>query len=437
MINKKIVTIPLLLLLVSAVVFSMNAQSALADTPPVNMTPLSITHTPSNISGGTVTLNWSGTASTAIILDLSNKTYTIHFTLPEELRYLMNDQAAFKSHIAASYQYPYISILGLITGYGTETVDSGDIQLNPSTGDISFPVSYGFLGLLDLLGTINVSHTLTLNLGQMGVDKLPPNLDKKLTFTSSVLGSSSSAVLPTWYRTLGIHLKDSSEDENGLITIPVGNGGQPFAPLSEVKVTDEETGETIPDATVTVTEDQLDSGDNLWLAGDYRLTYHAVDSYGISADRTIMVRTVPGGLSFAGVPGDIVFAGSVISSAVQSVSRVSPSDFAIEIQDLRGQPGEKWSLFVSGSPLTNREGRTLQPGTLSVYGDPDDSSQITAHLTDGESRKVAGGTTEPSDHGEKTITWVKNSGPLLQVSPGDAYAGTYDCQLTWTLSDAP
>ncbi|WKB35141.1 hypothetical protein QS257_15835 [Terrilactibacillus sp. S3-3] len=34
-------------------------------------------------------------------------------------------------------------------------------------------------------------------------------------------------------------------------------------------------------------------------------------------------------------------------------------------------------------------------------GDPNDSSQITAHLTDGASQKVVSGTTEASDQGEK------------------------------------
>ncbi|WKB35142.1 hypothetical protein QS257_15840 [Terrilactibacillus sp. S3-3] len=369
MIKKEIIIIPLLLLLISAVVFSVNARSVFADSPPpVDMDPLSVTHQPNDFSGGTVTLNWSGTANVANILDISNKTYRIHFTLPEELRYLMSDQTTFKNHITASYQYPNISLLGLITGYGTKTVDSGDIQLDQSSGDISFPVSYDFIGLLNLLGTINVSHTLTLYLGQMGVEKLPPNPDKKLTFTSSVLGASSSVVLPTWYRTLGIHLKDPSEDENGLITIPVGNDGQPFEPLSDVKVTDEETGEIIPDATVTVTKDEMNSGDNLWLAGDYQLTYHAVDSYGISADRTVTVRTVPGDLSFASVPDTITFANTVISSAVQHIQRNSTADLSISIQDLRGQPDGKWSLWVSATPLTNGDGKTLQSGTLSVYG---------------------------------------------------------------------
>lgn len=428
----------LLLLLVAIIaVFSLNTHSVFADTSPGTMYPLSLTHQPDDYTGGTVTLQWDGTATVANILDLANKTYVVHFTIPEELRYLMNDVTTFKNNMTASYQYPIISLLGIINGYGTKTVPSDEIQIDESLGDISFPVSYGFVSLLNLIGTMDMSHSLTIHLDQMGVEKLPPNPAKKLMFTSTILDQTSSASLPTWYRQMGIHLIDAIEDSNNMITIPVGNNGNPFDPLSAVKVIDEETGEVIPDATVTVTEDDVNSNDHLWLAGDYPVTYHATDSYGISATRTITVRIVPGGLSFVDVPGQITFANAVISSGTQWIAREDPADWIIKIQDLRGQADGKWSLWVSATPLTNAEGDTLQPGTLSVYGETDNPSEMTAYLADSDSHKVVSETTGTADLGYKTIAWNKDSGPLLRVSPGDAYVATYRSVLTWTLIDAP
>ncbi|WP_353948868.1 WxL domain-containing protein [Sporolactobacillus sp. Y61] len=427
----------LLFLLTVFSFFTLNIHSSYAAASPVAMNPLSLTHQPNDFSGGTVMLRWDGTANVAILLDLSNISYTVHFTIPEELRYLMHDADRFRNHLSASYQYPIINLLGLITGYGTQTVDSDEIQIDESTGDVSFSVSYAHVSLLNLIGTVNISHSLTIHLDQMGVSKLPPNPAKELMFTGRILDQTSSASLPTWYRQMGIHLINSIADANHVLVLPVGNHGEPFEPLRQVRVIDEETGDVVPDATVTVTEDTVNSDDHLWLAGDYRVTWQATDSYGITATRTITVRIVPGGLSFVNVPAQLTFATTVISSEPQWITRESPSDWVIELEDLRGEAAGQWSIWVSATPLMNASGQSLKPGTLSVYGLAGDSSQITARSGDGESHKVAGGTTRPVDHGHKKVTWDHDSGPLLHVSPGDAYTGTYHSVLTWTLIDAP
>ncbi|MDD9150655.1 WxL domain-containing protein [Sporolactobacillus sp. CQH2019] len=427
----------LLFLLTALSFFTLNVHSSDAAASPVTMNPLSLTHQPNDLTGGTVVLRWDGTARVADILDLSNMSYTVHFTIPEELRYLMDDPAAFKNNISASYQYPFINLLGIITGYGTQTVSGDDMQIDAGTGDISFTVSYAYVSLLNLIGTLNVSHSLTIHLDQMGVTKLPPNPDKELTFTGTLLDQTSSVSLPTWYRQLGIHLLDPAADSTNVLTLPVGNNGEPFNPLGQVKVIDEETGDAVPDATVTVTADDVNSGGHLWLAGDYPLTYQATDSYGIRAARTVTVRIVPGGLSFVSVPGQLTFATAVISSEPQWIARANPSDWVIEIEDLRGEAEGRWSIWVSAARLMNASGDSLQAGTLSVYGGAGDASQMTAQLGDGQSHEVVSGTTYPSDQGYKTIAWDKDSGPLLHVSPGDAYAGTYHSLLTWTLIDAP
>ncbi|WP_010632456.1 WxL domain-containing protein [Sporolactobacillus vineae] len=427
----------LLFLLTVFSFFTLNIHSSDAAASPVAMNPLSLTHQPNDFTGGTVVLRWDGTANVAAILDLSNISYTVRFTIPEELRYLMKDAARFKNNLSASYRYPFINLLGIITGYGTQTVNSDEIQIDESTGDVSFSVSYAHVSLLNLIGTVNVSHSLTIHLDQMGVTKLPPNPAKELMFTGTILDQTSSASLPTWYRKIGIHLIDSTADANNVLVLPVGNHGEPFEPLRQVRVIDEETGDVVPDAMVTVTVDTVNSGDHLWLAGDYLVTCQATDSYGLTATRTFTVRIVPGGLSFVNVPSQLTFATTVISSEPQWIARETPSDWVIEIEDLRGESEGQWSIWVSAIPLINASGKSLKPGTLSVYGRAGDSSQMTAQLGDGESHKVASGTTHPVDHGHKTMTWSNDSGPLLHVSPGDAYTGTYHSLLTWTLIDAP
>lgn len=142
------------------------------------------------------------------------------------------------------------------------------------------------------------------------------------------------------------------------------------------------------------------------------------------------VTVIEATVSFLYVPESILFEPIEIDSKPVVAQRQDP-DWSIEVIDTRGE-GSNWRLTAQAEqPLVSMSdsSRTL-PNPL-VYVDEQNYSQS---LASGPVEVFSGVT------GADPITsvyWEENQGPLVQITPTDAYAETYSTTITWELVDAP
>jgi len=134
-------------------------------------------------------------------------------------------------------------------------------------------------------------------------------------------------------------------------------------------------------------------------------------------------------VSFNQVPEDLPFKTTEIGSSIERIPREN-SNWSLEVIDTRGEGSPFQLTAEANQPLTTVDGNHQLPDAL-VYVNEDGISQS---LTNGAVEVYNGQT------GEEPITsisWDDNQGPLIEMNTNDAYAETYQTDITWTLVDAP
>lgn len=150
------------------------------------------------------------------------------------------------------------------------------------------------------------------------------------------------------------------------------------------------------------------------------------DAGNISEETEVIV--IKATLSFYSVPDTLLFEPVIIDSEPITALRQNP-DWMIEVSDTRGE-GSKWRMTAHAEqPLTSDESHTL-PNAL-VFVDEQDNIH---DLTNGPVEVFSG---ETGGDPITSVQWKANKGPLIQVTPTDAYAQEYRTTITWTLTDAP
>lgn len=132
---------------------------------------------------------------------------------------------------------------------------------------------------------------------------------------------------------------------------------------------------------------------------------------------------VDGELKFKSVPDTLLFSPTKLSQKENYVQR---EDSTWEI-DIENTVGSNWSLFISGSPLTNQIGESMKNSL--IFKDSDAKDQpINENL-----QKIVIGEKKVS---YPKVQWKANEGPLIKMNQG-LKIGEYTGELYWTLSDAP
>jgi glucan-binding YG repeat protein len=132
-------------------------------------------------------------------------------------------------------------------------------------------------------------------------------------------------------------------------------------------------------------------------------------------------------LAFDHAPDNITFDTTEISSGFQRIPIYS-TDGVLSVIDTRGE-GSTFQIQAQSKPLFNEK----YNHTLSNVIKYRDERGVIHDLF--EAKKIYSGTT-----GEETITevrWDENQGPFIEVDPSNAYEGTYNSTITWTLVDGP
>lgn len=133
--------------------------------------------------------------------------------------------------------------------------------------------------------------------------------------------------------------------------------------------------------------------------------------------------SVGGELKFKAVPNRLLFSSSKLS---QKETYVTREDSAWGI-DIENTISASWSLFISGSPLTNQTGEAMKNSL--IFKDSDTKDQpINENL-----QKIVIGEKKVS---YPKVQWKANEGPLIKMNQG-LKIGEYTGELYWTLSDAP
>lgn len=161
--------------------------------------------------------------------------------------------------------------------------------------------------------------------------------------------------------------------------------------------------------------------------GENTVEIYVKDIYGNKSNTITVKITVTGGLSFDDVAKASSFQQTKLTGKSVDVKR--DSDWSVKISDTR-QAGSKWHLQVAATPFTDADGDTLA-GSL-IYRNGSDRTPITTATTTISSGQATG----DGDLTDVVDDWNDTTGLELNVN-GNAVAGDYATNITWTLSDTP
>lgn len=160
-------------------------------------------------------------------------------------------------------------------------------------------------------------------------------------------------------------------------------------------------------------------------AGTYKVTYQNGP-----ASKSITVTVLTGTLKFVNVPEIMGFTNQKISNKMTESNRTEVG-WKLQVEDTRPNKA-KWRVTAQlVSPFTNTSGDKL-PNSL-VFRRPGQADQLIGATKQVD---VYDGTSSQNQRNYE-VSWGKQSGPLLQISPGAAKTDSYTGKIQWVLVNAP
>ncbi|GKT03004.1 WxL domain-containing protein [Furfurilactobacillus entadae] len=160
--------------------------------------------------------------------------------------------------------------------------------------------------------------------------------------------------------------------------------------------------------------------------GQLTVPIYATNGTDNSEPLYITVVCVPGTLSFEALPATYTFPTSTVP--ITPINK-APAAAPIDISDTR-EPGAKWTLTASATPMKNAAGVKLPGGFV-------DANNGSITPLSSAATIVANGT-KAAGHSltNAAADWSATNGLLLHVDPG-ALAGQYTGSINWSLTNAP
>ncbi|WP_159099942.1 bacterial Ig-like domain-containing protein [Listeria aquatica] len=214
-----------------------------------------------------------------------------------------------------------------------------------------------------------------------------------------------------------VYQADLSTIEAKNSTLYVGESWQPKDNFVSAK---DRTGKVIPFKS-DMTSDKV----NMNKAGTYKVIYQNGP-----ASKSITVTVLTGTLKFVNVPEIMEFANQKISNKMTESNRTEVG-WKMQVEDTRPNK-TKWRVTAQlVSPFTNTSGDKL-PNSL-VFRKPGQADQLIGATKQVD---VYDGTSSQNQRNYE-VGWGKQSGPLLQISPGAAKTDSYTGKIQWVLVNAP
>lgn len=340
-----------------------------------------------------------------IELGVGNTTY-VRFVLSSEIGSLITNEN--KSEILeATYSVPSI-----LVGTRTGKIDLDDINIEGNS------VTIGFFNFIQVSVARNSTFTLTLKL-----DDLPISNNHTYDFLS--VGYTDNLI--------DLSILENNYD---VTTLPT----PPEAPVINEPIYNNHTiveGTGLPGINVELTIGEqsingvVDENGRFQIAIEEQIPRTVISAVLInelgmrSPPDTVIVQEAT--ISFYHVPEYILFEPTELKPGFQQIP-IEFSDGVLSVVDTRGR-GSPINILAQAEPLFNRK----YNHTLSNVIKYRDERGVIHDLS--ETQEIYSGTT-----GEDQITeirWDENQGPFIEVDPSNAYEGTYNSTITWTLVDGP
>ncbi len=358
-----------------------------------------------NANTGNLTLKLTG--NIPVGLGLLSQQYFV-YQLPEELKPILSNPL-FQNNAHIDY-----SIGLLFSG----TIPGSELILNSGT------VTGVRSSLLNLSVLTSVTATLTINLKNLNITKLPPSPDSKLEFYGiaareavinlNLLGSEAAYAeiatdeLPPPPTINAVHDVDTS----------ITGTGEPGATVHITTPDYTYDGTVNPDGTYSVAIPAQAAGTTITATQ----TKNGIES---NENSTTVIGVI---LTFT-VPDQLPFKTTTLGLQEVTIQR-AVQDWSIIVHDTRGQ-GAKWKITARAEgPLKTSDGQHQLDSDALVFINGSNVYSLAGEVL------IFDGTTG-SDQ-STTIQWSDNEGVLLKMTPMNLETGVdYATTIDWTLADAP
>ncbi|GEO69692.1 WxL domain-containing protein [Levilactobacillus acidifarinae] len=221
-------------------------------------------------------------------------------------------------------------------------------------------------------------------------------------------------------------------------TVSVDSSEKPDDPIENKDVTLHTTlsnGNTIDNFTLNGTTSNADEEGafNFQLPasklspGVNQVTMYATDDRGHRSNTVTFDIVLNGELKFGTVSQKSSFKDTVLTGNTQEVLR--QNDWQVEVDNTLGS-GTSWTLQAAASQFTDDLGRSLR-GQV-IYVDNADQTHTLSTTPTTIMKKTA---TQASETTDVAADWTDKTGLMLKVN-GDAMAGSYSGEITWTLTNS-
>lgn len=360
----------------------------------------------SNSNQNIITLSYSGRGLLNLIgLD---KTYII-FSLPSEIMATIGDE---KDRISISYDVPTLAVGGIVLIRNKGTFDKDKIKLDNNQ------ISVMFKDLLSIAVLTDYNFTLTVKL-----DILPLTTTNTYHFYAEATDELINVRI----------LSENQGIEGATLPAPPQQPEikEPIYYFDEfVKGTGQPNTCVEISNGVTKTSESVDSEGNFNVKIDPQdpgteLTVTLINHEGMRSP-PVSIIVQDGTIAFFSVPEIIQFKPTIITSGVQYIP-VESLDKALTIHDTRIS-GSQFRIEAKAEPLSHENSNHIISNAV-FYKDKEGDAQDLTSTTS----IYSGNSDEMEDIKEIPL----KDELFLKVDPLQAFEGTYNTKITWTIVTAP